>query len=151
MHPTSSCLVFLCWMLAAAPAAGQDVDPAGLTIKDGLTIDLLANARRHYGIDGTVSELDCPPATRPDEVVVCARRRPLPRIERVPPPDRIDNMKQAALGAPPIPLRAPSLSIKGCFLQKCPRALYFIDFSTLPDAPEGSDADLIAKGEMRGR
>jgi hypothetical protein len=38
----------------------------------------------------------------------------------------------------------------GCFLQGCPPppAVMF-DISELPEAPEGSDADLIAKGKKR--
>jgi len=37
----------------------------------------------------------------------------------------------------------------GCLLGSCPPQFYIIDLSTIPLAPAGSDADKIAKGEMR--
>jgi len=53
------------------------------------------------------------------------------------------------LGSPPIPPRPPGVTIGICFLQKCPRKRYYIDVSTRPQPPPGSDADKIARGEMR--
>jgi hypothetical protein len=50
--------------------------------------------------------------------------------------------------------RAPNVSgLPDCSIVKCmglgsaPEPAYLIDFSTIPDAPPGSDADLIAKGQ----
>ena len=41
---------------------------------------------------------------------------------------------------------------RGCFIPPCPpETAYMIDLSSIPMAPAGSDADRIAKGEMRGR
>jgi len=41
---------------------------------------------------------------------------------------------------------------RGCFIPPCPKGpLYIIDLSQIPLPPPGSDADKIAKGEMRAR
>jgi hypothetical protein len=81
---------------------------------------------------------------------VCGRRKASPRID---PPEGTtttqSDSKTIGLGSPPIPPRPPSVTFKGCFLQKCPKKLYFIDVSALPKAPAGSDADKISRGEMR--
>jgi hypothetical protein len=93
--------------------------------------------------------LDCPQASD-GTIVVCGRRLPPPRLD---PSDRPTTMrpdsKMTGLGSPPIPLRQPSVTFAICFLQKCPKKLYFFDISALPEPPPGSDADKISRGEMR--
>lgn len=78
-----------------------------------------------------------------DEIVVCAEKV---QDQRLP----IDQ-SNTDTGIP----RAPDLRRKHgtglgqplCILQKCPDPPYYIDLSSLPEAPEGSEADKIAKGE----
>lgn len=97
-----------------------------------------------------------------DEIVVCAREQDNSQF-RVKSSSELDGQSEEALddGVP----RAPDVAGPGIFkgpatvgslcipgLQKCPPPpAYMIDFTALPDAPEGSDADLIARGLKKGR
>jgi hypothetical protein len=86
--------------------------------------------------------------TQPDGViVVCARpKAPPSRYEEVKPYARPDS-KMIALGAPPVGHGVGAgVTIRGCFLQKCPKDLYFFDIAALPEPAQGTDADKIAKG-----
>lgn len=84
------------------------------------------------------------------EIVVCAPREP--RENRYPGREQLDSVKSTYDGIP----RAPDLRpvypgpvvARGCFIPPCPPPpMIFIDVKALPEAPAGSDADLIAKGE----
>jgi len=139
MRPTTlfgiSCF---CWLAAVAPAS------AGGPLEEIKAAQMMEKARQFFGIDG---EVICEAATPgSDEIVICAKQK---RWERIDPPERVPkpDMKVAALGPPPIPPR-PGVKIGGCFLQRCPKKQYFIDFSKLPEAPPGSDADKMAKRGM---
>jgi hypothetical protein len=130
------------WLAAAAPACAAEPDDAAP--------GALTQAKQYYGI--TSADLDCPPSPVDGTIIVCARRKVSPRLD---PPDDATaatiqpDSKTIGLGSPPIPSRPPSVTIGGCFLQKCPKKLYFFDISALPKPPPGSDADKIARGEMR--
>jgi hypothetical protein len=130
------------WLALAAPtcaAEPEESDPGALT-----------QTKLYYGI--TSADLDCPPSPVDGAIIVCGRRKVAPRID---PPEGTattttqPDSKMIGLGSPPIPIRPPGVTIGGCFLQKCPKKLYFFDVSALPQAPPGSDADKIARGEMR--
>lgn len=112
------------------------------------TSEIVQNQKTYFGITGDLD--NCEPPGPDGELLVCGKRAaPPPRIEpteRLPRPDS----KSAGLGAPPIPIR-PGVKIGGCFLQKCPKELYFIDMKAIPEAPEGSEADKMSKGEIRAR
>ncbi len=133
------CLGWIClgWLAAAAPAW------AGGPLEDARAKQMMAQARVYFG----VGDDSCDTASTSDEIVICGKKKRSPRIDPPEPTARTDS-KMVGLGSPPIPIR-PGVTMKGCFLQKCPKELYFIDFSKLPEAPAGSDADKIAKGEMR--
>ena len=84
------------------------------------------------------------------EIVVCAPREP--RENRYPGREQLDSVRSTYDGLP----RAPDLRpvypgpvvARGCFIPPCPPPqMIFIDVKALPEAPPGSDADLIAKGE----
>lgn len=84
------------------------------------------------------------------EIVVCAPRDP--DKQRYPGRETLDSVKSTYNGVP----RAPDLRpvypgpviARGCFIPPCPPPpMIFIDVKALPEAPTGSDADLIAKGE----
>lgn len=109
---------------------------------------ILAAAKAGLARGIAKAALDCPPASD-GTIVVCAKRLPPPRIDpsEEPTSGRPDS-KMTGLGSPPIPLRA-GITFQICFLQKCPKKIYYIDVSALPEAPPGSDADKIARGEMR--
>lgn len=95
----------------------------------------------------------CIPSTG-NGIVVCAHNEENDR-QKLPVPHEPDSSRQAGDGTP----RAPNvhgiadiggLTTKGCFLPPCPPPpMPIIDVSALPQAPEGSDADRIAKGEIR--
>ena len=84
------------------------------------------------------------------EIVVCAPREL--HENRYPGREQLDSVRSTYDGLP----RAPDLRpvypgpvvARGCFIPPCPPPqMIFIDVKALPEAPPGSDADLIAKGE----
>jgi hypothetical protein len=86
----------------------------------------------------------------PDEIVVCGRGIDQ-RIRTIAPPD-IGGPRQAKLIAPPNGSVGVGVTMAtGCLLQKCPYAVKLIDLSAIPEAPPGSEADLIARGLLRDR
>ncbi len=89
-----------------------------------------------------------------EEIVVCAPDHG--EQWRVPPTSETDPMSHAALydGLP----RAPQLDRGSCRGQPgcmiggwAPPPVYYIDLKAIPEAPEGSDADKVARGEMAER
>ena len=88
----------------------------------------------------------------PDEIVVCAPESGdqfrVPSTAESDPNSR-EAKRRLDDGIP----RAPQVGTvidcsRGCVgFGSVPPPAYIIDFSTIPDAPPGSDADLIAKGE----
>ena len=89
-----------------------------------------------------------------NEIVVCAPRDP--EADRYPGRETLESAQSTSDGLP----RAPDLRpvypgpvvARGCFIPPCPPPpMVFIDVKALPEAPLGSDADLIAKGEMPER
>jgi len=89
-----------------------------------------------------------------DEIVVCAPADP--DAHRYPGRESLESVQSTDDGLP----RAPDLRpvypgvvvARGCFIPPCPPPpMIFIDVKALPEAPAGSDADLIAKGEMKER
>ena len=82
------------------------------------------------------------------EIVVCAPRNP--RENRFPGREQLDSVQSTYNGIPRAPNFAkPSCKGEpGCFnIGKVPPPMIFIDVKALPQAPLGSDADLIARGE----
>ena len=83
------------------------------------------------------------------EIMVCAPRDP--DKQRYPGRETLDSVASTYDGVPRAPNFAkPSCKGKpGCVsFGKVPPPMIFIDVKALPEAPAGSDADLIAKGEM---
>lgn len=148
----SAALAILILAMVATPAQAQQAP----RITAEQVID---TARDAYG--PPPPEPACAPQEG-DEIVVCAREQDNSQF-RVKSTSELDPESEEAL-ADGLP-RAPDVAGPGIFkgpatvgslcipgLQKCPPPpAYMIDFSALPDAPEGSDADLIAKGEMKSR
>ena len=92
----------------------------------------------------------CPQPERRGDIVVCAEK---PDAFRMPSTGDSDpNSKQALDDGR---LHAPDVAGGGIFKGKPTMgfgkvtAPYIIDLATIPEAPEGSDADRIAKGEKR--
>ena len=83
------------------------------------------------------------------EIVVCARRDR--EKDRYPGREQLESVQSIRDGIPRAPdFAKPSCKGQpGCFsFGKVPPPMIFIDVKALPQAPAGSDADLIAKGEM---
>ena len=121
-------------MLLAAAAAAASPAPT-VTAEQAL-----ANARAAYAAVPQRAA-SCPTPTG-DEIVVCAEFED-PAKQYVP--------SDADSGDPDdgVP-RAPNVSTLpsgGMRIGKTPRHPLIIDLSAIPEAPAGSDADLIAKGE----
>jgi len=89
-----------------------------------------------------------------DEIVVCAPADP--EADRYPGRESLESVQSTNDGLPRAPDLAPKypgvVVARGCFIPPCPPPpMIFIDVKALPEAPPGSDADLIAKGEMKER
>ena len=88
-------------------------------------------------------------------IVVCADRGEDLRVLSTAESDPASAESRHALdnGVP----RAPNVSglpdcSRGCIgVGRAPPPVYLIDLSAIPEAPEGSDADKVAKGEISGR
>ena len=79
-----------------------------------------------------------------------------PEADRYPGRESLESVQSTNDGLPRAPDLAPKypgvVVARGCFIPPCPPPpMIFIDVKALPEAPPGSDADLIAKGEMKER
>ena len=135
----------------AAPAAAQDaLQPQ--TGQPPQRIDLLAP------VEGDDAELeDCSAeqeaASISGEIVVCRRRSDKSAFgydaERGQRRYARETMNKGNPQAPDVfGIQHQGVTVAtGCFIPPCPPPpAYYIDFSTLPDAPPGSDADRISRG-----
>ncbi|GGB93089.1 hypothetical protein GCM10011494_09390 [Novosphingobium endophyticum] len=92
----------------------------------------------------------CAEPERRGDIVVCAQR---PDEFRMPSTGESDPESRQALDDGR--LHAPDVAGGGIFRGKATMGFgavtvpYMIDLSSIPEAPEGSDADRIARGEMR--
>ena len=141
-------LALLVPLALASPAAAQrDPSPAGPPTEADRTI-----ARQRDLID--ISPEKCRRnADRSNEIVVCADPRKNER-ERLPLRNESDAAKSTRTGTP----RAPDVDGIACRrgadgvcrgnMGRVPPPIYYIDLSKIPEAPAGSDADRIAKGEI---
>ena len=139
--------------LAAGSLAAQGTPPE--------QIDILIDPTPKS--DGTEYE-DCSAeeqaATISGEIIVCRRKADDAKYRTTSREDAENRFAQETMnkGNPQTPdvagpgiFRGPATvgGICGIGLNKCPPPpAYMIDFSTLPEAPPGSDADRIAKGEV---
>ncbi len=134
----------------ALPAAAQQVLPES----DPQIAARLAAAKTRLGVESVQDR--CRTARREGEIVVCIDRGEDLRVPSTAESDPSSLAARHALndGVP----RAPQLDRGSCKGQPgcvvggwAPPPIYVIDPAALPNAPEGSDADKIAKGEMPGR
>jgi len=88
------------------------------------------------------------------EIVVCRTRDA--DADRYPGRGSLASVQSTRDGLPRAPDLAPHypgvVVARGCFIGPCaPPPMIFIDVKALPEAPAGSDADRIAKGDMPER
>ena len=86
------------------------------------------------------------------QIVVCGDNEENAR-QKLPLPIPDDAAKTTGDGTPRAPDLVPHypgvVVGRGCFIPPCPKApVYYFDITRLPEAPAGSDADKIARGEM---
>jgi hypothetical protein len=135
--------------LAAMPLLAQsaDLEP------DPQVAERLAAAKSRLSVE-TVQDR-CRSARKTGEIVVCVDRGEDLRVPTTAESDPASLAARRALnnGVP----RAPAFSRSckgqpGCITGGwAPPPIYVIDLAAIPEAPEGSDADKIAKGEMPDR
>jgi len=118
---------------------------------DERVAERLEMARQAYGVPDP--RLRCRPKPGSDEIVVCVDRGEDQKVDRgAPDPNTLEG-RRALNGNMP---RAPQFDRGSCRGQPgcvtggwAPPPVYYIDMKAIPEPPPGSDADKIAKGEMR--
>ncbi|MFZ5745433.1 MAG: hypothetical protein ACOY7T_13240 [Pseudomonadota bacterium] len=135
--------------LATMPLLAQTADPE----PDPQIAQRLAAAKSRLSVE-TVQDR-CRSARKAGEIVVCVDRGEDLRVPTTAEtdPDSLAARRALNNGVP----RAPAFSRSckgqpGCITGGwAPPPIYVIDPAALPEAPEGSDADKIAKGELPDR
>ncbi|MFZ1743420.1 MAG: hypothetical protein WAT93_11220 [Pontixanthobacter sp.] len=134
-------LVMASLVFTASPIAAQQ---QGSTTAE----NVIQDARASYGPPSPKPKCD---TGRGDEIVVCAEEQEQSQF-RIRSDDKAkDDYARETMNAGNPP--APDVAGPGIFRGKAtmgfgspPPPVLMIDFSALPDAPEGSDADRISKG-----
>lgn len=124
-----------------AAAAASTLSPAATAEQ------LIANAKARYSVEEPRQRI-CPRA-REDEIVVC-REIGDPERYRVPSDADRGVVRDHVPRAPDLEPKYPGVVVaRGCFIPPCPRPMpVMIDLKAIPEAPPGSDADRIGRGEM---
>lgn len=143
-------LIWLAIALAPAPALGQA--PADPDVVQANVEQMIAAQRQAYGIDRPV--IRCR-QDNPDEIVVCVdhgRDQAMPSTAESDPNSRaarkaLDGNIPSAPFVGSISCRRGADGVCRGNMGGAPAPAYYLDVSALPQAPEGSDADKIAKGE----
>ncbi len=147
MRAVQRIVLGLVMVLALPGPAHAQSDPAALDAKVAERID---QAKSVYGVPDP--RLRCRPTPGSDEIVVCVDRGEDQRVDRGPPdPNSLEGRRALNGGVP----RAPQFDRGSCKGQPgcitggwAPPPVYYVDVTALPEAPPGSDADKIAKGEV---
>ncbi|MBS0475619.1 MAG: hypothetical protein JSR28_10820 [Proteobacteria bacterium] len=132
--------------ITAPPACAQTAQSP-----DDRVAEILDNA--HQVLSALPPKRTCAGASD-DEIVVCATTDS--SRYRVPSTADSDPSSRQALNtgvpAPPKMDRGSCKGQPGCVVGGwAPPPIYYIDMKAIPEAPAGSDADLIAKGEKAAR
>lgn len=137
-------IVFALFALMPTVAMAQ----SDTTDLDQRVADRIAQSHAVYGMPDP--RLRCRPSPGSDEIVVCVDRGEDQQVDRgAPDPDTLGGRRTLDGGIP----RAPQFDRGYC--PECqhfgwaPPPVYYIDMKAIPEPPPGSDADKIAKGEMR--
>ena len=142
--PPALAAIALTWISTAGIAQAQNLE----SDLDRKVAERLATQKATTDLTDKRCALGNADAT---EIVVCAPRES--RENRFPGREQLDSVRSTYDGLP----RAPDLRpvypgpvvARGCFIPPCPPPkMIFIDVKALPEAPAGSDADLIGKGEL---
>jgi hypothetical protein len=133
-------------LASPAPALAQSDE------LDRKVAERIEQAHQVYGVPDP--RLRCRPGSD-GEIVVCADHGADLKVPSTAESDPNSREARRALDgnvptAPDLEPHYPGMSVaKGCFVPPCPPPpVYYIDMKAIPEPPEGSDADKIAKGEM---
>ena len=147
--------LLLAW--TAEPAAAQTTQDRGQD-RGATAEEAMQQAKKTYGPPPPRTQ--CKKNGSKDEIVVCAEEEQDDSQYRVKSTSELDPNSREALrdGVPRAPDVAGDGIFKGkatvaslCVIGGCPPPpAYMFDLSELPEAPEGSDADLIGKGKKAG-
>lgn len=137
-----SLTLLVCLALAGTAAQAQSADDD----LDRKVAERFEAARAKFGVGGRRQR--CQPAEA-GEIVVCGNDTP---DQRVPSTAETDPNSRAARRAldgniPSAPQFDHGYCAKCPHFGRVPPPVYYVDIKALPEAPEGSDADKIAKGE----
>ncbi|MFM5948924.1 MAG: hypothetical protein ACKOPM_06805 [Novosphingobium sp.] len=134
-------------MLILPGAALAQTDPDAVDRQVQARIE---TTKQVYGVPDP--RLRCRPKPGSDEIVVCRDRGEDQQVERSDPdPDTLEGRRALNGGVPRAPQfdRGSCKGKSGCIQGGwAPPPVYYVDVTKLPEAPPGSDADKIAKGEM---
>lgn len=134
----------------AAPAAQAASAPAASAAAPDASTEAGANAEIAQRLLTAGQPKKCEKAGPDGAIVVCGGRAESEK-ERLPLRDQLESAKSTRDGLP----RAPNVSglpdcSRGCIgFGSAPAPMYFFDITKLPEAPPDSDADRIARGEIR--
>jgi hypothetical protein len=143
-------LGFAMTLMLTAPALAQ-ADPDTL---DAKVTERLDQAKSAYGVPDP--RLRCRPTPGSDEIVVCVDRgedQRVPSTARSDPDSRegrraLDGNIPSAPDVASIKCRKGADGVCRGNFGGAPTPVYYADVTKLPEAPPGSDADKIAKGEV---
>ena len=131
------------------PLTAQPLEGAPSITQNDRTAALIAKSKQMLAA-GQASD-GCRATSLADEIIVCGRRGAGQRLQSLELP-RVGDPPRGKLRAPPPGAGVGvSATMSLCILQQCPKPVIHIDVKALPEAPSGSDADLIARGEMSDR
>ena len=142
-------------LYAPVPALSRaQSEKAGIAQEDKIG-PMLERAREAYQVEEPPPPppADCAGSDDENTIIVCAPTESDPDRYRV--PSRLESGDDSHLEwtgqAPDVSgpgiFKGPATVSGLCIIPPCPKPpVYMIDFSTLPDAPPGSDADRIGRG-----
>jgi hypothetical protein len=136
-------------MSFAAPVAAQEA-PKNES-RDREIAEMMMRGQGAYST--TRSRTECYERAASGEIVVCAQDDSQFRAQSSSEENRLSSqaLNDGSIRPPDLEPKYPGFTAaRGCFIPPCPKGpVYFVDLEAIPEAPEGSDADMIAKGEKR--
>jgi hypothetical protein len=127
-------------LLYTTPLVAQDAPSATAE-------DVIDAARKAYTVPPSPAvAAECPVPKDGEEIVVCAQQQDQQGFRVAPSSDLEPAMRTTT---PDVGTQYPgSVAARGCFIPPCPPPMpELIDLKAIPEAPPGSDADLVARGE----
>lgn len=152
MKLSRNCAADVCSLLLlflAAPVAAQEATDADA--KDREIAEMMLRSQGAYSTNR--SRTECYERAASGEIVVCAQDDSRFRAQSTSDVDPLSSqaLNDGSLRPPDLEPKYPGFTAaRGCFIPPCPKGpAYLVDLEAIPEAPAGSDADLIGKGEKR--